>query len=131
MIAVDTSAIIAIALGEAEAKSFAREMMSRGCIIGATTLVEASTVLSRLEAAIADRFLAGLVRPENVATVDFSMRMFETATDAYRRYGKGRGHPAQLNFGDCLSYAVAKVCGVPLLFKGDDFARTDITPALP
>jgi ribonuclease VapC len=52
------------------------------------------------------------------------------AREAYRRYGRGTGHPAALNFGDCFAYALAKATGAPLLFKGNDFARTDITPAL-
>lgn len=51
------------------------------------------------------------------------------ARDAFDRYGKGRGHPAQLNFGDCLVYGFAKAEGLPLLFKGNDFAQTDIVPA--
>jgi len=53
------------------------------------------------------------------------------AGDAFSRYGKGRGHPAGLNYGDCLSYAVAKQLGIPLLFKGNDFIHTDITSAFP
>jgi ribonuclease VapC len=57
--------------------------------------------------------------------------MYRVAGDAVERYGKGRGHPARLNFGDCLSYAVAKASGLPLLFKGGDFSLTDIRPALP
>ena len=131
MIAVDTSAIVAIALEEPEETRYILEMASRGAIIGTTTLVETSTVLSRLDEAVANGFLSGLLQSRSVRTVDFSREMFEAARDAYRRYGKGQGHPAQLNFGDCLSYAVAKVCGVPLLFKGTDFRKTDIEPALP
>ena len=53
------------------------------------------------------------------------------ASDAFDRFGKGIGHPAKLNFGDCMAYAVAKVHDVPLLYKGTDFAQTDIRPALP
>ncbi|WP_375457608.1 type II toxin-antitoxin system VapC family toxin [uncultured Enterovirga sp.] len=129
MIAVDTSAIVAIALEEPEERRYIIEIASRGAIIGTTTLVETSTVLSRLDEPVANGFLTGLLQARSVRTVDFSREMFEAARDAYRRYGKGQGHPAQLNFGDCLSYAVAKVCGVPLLFKGNDFSRTDIVPA--
>ena len=57
--------------------------------------------------------------------------MYAAATQAFDRFGKGRGHPAQLNICDCMAYAVASTHGVPLLFKGDDFAQTDIAPALP
>ena len=61
--------------------------------------------------------------------VPFTHEMFEPAVQAFHSYGKGRGHPAQLNFGDCLSYAVAKAHRVPVLYKGDVFALTDIEPA--
>ena len=61
---------------------------------------------------------------------DFTPEHAEAARDAYVRYGKGSGHPAQLNFGDCLVYGFAKVEGEPLLFKGDDFAQTDLVAAL-
>lgn len=131
MIAIDTSVIVAIALEEPEQHVFVREMTARGCLIGTTTLAEAGTVLSRLTEPAASMFFQGLLRRRSVSTVDFTLPMFQKAKDAYRRYGKGQGHPAQLNFGDCLSYAVAQVCGVPLLFKGNDFRRTDVIPALP
>ena len=66
-----------------------------------------------------------------IEAVDFTMDMYREAVRALERFGKGRGHPAQLNFGDCMAYAVAKVYDLPLLYKGDDFARTDIRSALP
>ena len=77
-----------------------------------------------------DDFLRGSVVAPIVVVVVFTSEMFAVAADAFDRYGKGRGHRAQLNFGDCLAYAVAKVQNVPLLYKGADFARTDIRPAL-
>lgn len=58
-----------------------------------------------------------------------ALEQAELGHDAHRRYGRGTGHPARLNFGDCFAYALAKALGEPLLFKGDDFARTDVTPA--
>ena len=61
--------------------------------------------------------------------MDFTEAHFRLAAAAFDRYGRGR-HPAKLNFGDCMAYAVAKAHGVPLLYKGDDFARTDIAAAL-
>jgi ribonuclease VapC len=57
--------------------------------------------------------------------------MYRIAIEAFDRFGRGRGHPAKLNFGDCMAYAVAKAHQVPLLYKGDDFAKTDIATALP
>ena len=63
--------------------------------------------------------------------IDFDQRHLAIARTAFDVFGKGQGHPAQLNFGDCMSYAVAKAHGVPLLFKGDDFSKTDIAVAAP
>lgn len=129
MIAVDTSAIVAMAFDEAEAEPFTRLIVERSAIVGTPTLVEASAVLSRLRSDIAEAFLARLVATPAIRTVDFTFEMAAAARRAFQLYGKGRGHPARLNFGDCLSYAVAKVHGLPLLFKGDDFARTDVASA--
>lgn len=131
MIAVDTSAIVAIGLNEPDEVVYTRRIADGQSLVGATTLVEAGLVLSRQLPLFADTFLRGLLARRSVRVVDFSAAMYETAVFAFRRYGKGQGHPAQLNFGDCLSYAVAKVHDVPLLYKGDDFGHTDIRPALP
>ena len=76
---------------------------------------------------LVDRFLS---RP-TVRVVAFGLEHYRLAAAAFDRYGKGRGHPAQLNFGDCMAYAVAKARDVPLLYKGDDFAQTDVRRALP
>lgn len=129
MIVIDTSALIAIAFEEPEGEPFIREIARRGAIVATTTLVEASTVLSRMEEEVATRFLDGIVGRPSIRIVAFSLEMYEVARAAYRLYGKGLGHPAKLNLGDCLSYAVAKVHDLPLLFKGADFAHTDIVPA--
>jgi ribonuclease VapC len=65
-----------------------------------------------------------------VEAVPFTLEMYRAASSAFQTYGKGRQHPAQLNFGDCMAYALAKVEGIPLLYKGEDFSRTDIRRAL-
>lgn len=131
MIALDTSALVAVALNEPEEEIFARIIAVRRAVIGTPTLVEARMVLeSRIDEAAAI-FLAELIRRPSVTVLAFDVQMYDLASAAFSRFGKGRGHPAQLNFGDCLSYAVAKARSVPLLFKGSDFARTDITPAMP
>jgi ribonuclease VapC len=70
------------------------------------------------------------IRYFRIQETELTPRMILAALKAYERYGKGRGHPARLNMGDCLSYAAARVLGVPLLYKGEDFARTDIPSAL-
>lgn len=71
----------------------------------------------------------GLLEIYNVELVPVELRRLSLARDAHARFGKGTGHPVQLNFGDCFSYALARDLGVPLLFKGDDFAATDLTLA--
>jgi len=130
VIALDSSAIVAIALREPEADKFLDVIALRQAIVGAPTLVETHLVLSRRTHAF-EGFLGRFVSPPVVSVVAFTPEMYAVAVDAFDRYGKGRGHRAQLNFGDCLAYAVAKVQNVPLLYKGADFARTDIRPALP
>lgn len=129
MIVVDTSAIIAIAIDEPEGRVFDVLMVGQGAIIGAPTLVEARMVLHSLMPTFADTFLDGLTGRSSVSVASFTLEMYRAATEAFIRYGKGRGHPAYLNFGDCLSYAVAKAHALPLLFKGNDFVHTDIEPA--
>lgn len=129
MIVIDTSAVIAIAFEEPEGEPFVREIAGRGAIVATTTLVKASTVLSKMKEAFATHFLGGLVRRSSVRTVAFSFEMYGVARAAYRLYGKSLGHLAKLYLGDCLSYAVAKVHDLPLLLKGVDFTHTGIVPA--
>jgi ribonuclease VapC len=131
MIALDTSAIVAIAMGEQEAGAFDRAIASREALVGTPTLLETHLVLLTKMPAFAARFLDAFISPEGISAVPFTLEMYRGAASAFERFGKGRGHPAQLNFGDCLAYAVAKHYDVPLLFKGQDFARTDIRSALP
>ena len=131
MIALDSSAIVGIAMREQEADSFLDIIGARSAVIGAPTLLETHLVLSRKAPGVFGDFLQGFVTPPHVRVVDFTAEMYVAAANAFDRYGKGRGHRAQLNFGDCLAYAVAKAQDVPLLYKGVDFAHTDIRSALP
>ena len=131
MIAVDSSALIAVALDEDDARRFAGPINGTRCIIGWPTIFEVHLVLTgRRKIAPLEAISRWIARP-NVEPAAFDERYFQAANIAYRQYGKGVGHPAQLNFGDCMAYAVAKVHDVPLLYKGGDFAKTDIKPALP
>lgn len=129
MIAIDSSAIIAILLIEREAADFRRAIVAGGAVVGAPTLVETRLVLESRMPAHAERTLRAFLRDNGITITPFDAFMAEVAQDAFARYGKGRGHPAQLNFGDCLSYAVAKTLALPLLFKGHDFGHTDVAPA--
>jgi ribonuclease VapC len=131
VIALDTSALIAVAHREERFRIFRDTLQRAACIVGAPTLVETHMVLGGRKAVDPVAFIATLHADLRLHVVPFDLAHFHASRDAFDRYGKGRGHPAQLNFGDCLSYAVAKVAGVPLLYAGADFALTDIASALP
>ena len=130
MIALDASAIVAIALAEEEEEAFSR-MVAMGATVGAPTLIETRIVLiDRLgspERAVA--FLDGFLDDRSLLVAAFSVDHYRAAARAIDLFGKGRGNKAQLNLGDCMSYATAKCGGLPLLFKGNDFSHTDIRPA--
>jgi ribonuclease VapC len=130
LIAVDTSALIAIAQQEAGFAPMRLLMAQSRCMISVAVLLEAHLVLRGRGIVDPDLFLAGVRQMPTVRIADLSLPHFHAARDAFDRYGKGRGHPAQLNYGDCMSYAVAKVADVPLLYVGRDFALTDIASAL-
>jgi ribonuclease VapC len=131
LIALDSSAIVAVALKEPGGKEFREAIIAHRCVIGAPTLLECHMVLRPgPDPATYESFRKLISRP-HIQIEDFTREHYDYAAAAFDRYGRGRGHPAQLNFGDCMSYAVAKLHGVPLLYKGDDFAQTDIASAFP
>ena len=129
MIAIDTSAIVAIAMEEPEGRHFDTLVAKNRTIIETPTLLEARIVLGALMPGFAGDFLEVLILRTTVQPVAFTLPMYRMASDAFQRFGKGRGHPARLNFGDCQSYGVSKALDAPLLFKGDDFVHTDLVPA--
>jgi ribonuclease VapC len=131
MIALDTSAIVAIALNETEASDFGRMIVAGEALVGTPTLFECHLVLERQVTKGAEGFLSAFLTRSSIHAVTFNLEMFRLAQRAFDRFGKGKRHAAKLNFGDCMSYAVAKFHDVPLLFKGDDFRHTDIQAALP
>jgi len=100
------------------------------CLIGWPTVFEAHLILTSLPRKRGDDVLDKVLAAPRIDRVTFDSPIFDFACRAFDRYGRGR-HKAKLNFGDCLAYAVAKANDVPLLYKGDDFAHTDIHPALP
>jgi ribonuclease VapC len=123
---LDTSAIAAVLFGQSESASVTRLLLRDArSAVGAPTLAEAAIVLqARLgTAGLAD--LRGFLVEFDVHAVPFGDEHWRQAGLAFARYGKGR-HPASLNFADCLTYAVAKLSGMPLLCVGDDFAKTDL-----
>lgn len=123
---IDTSAIISILAGEPDAAHFAQMIeQDPAPRIGAPALLEASIVLTRWFGDGAGAALDAFVRESGAEVVAFDLPQLRAAQSAYLRYGKGR-HSAGLNFGDCMSYALAQVCDEELLFKGQDFNQTDI-----
>ena len=130
MIVIDTSALVAI-LGDEPERRFFNELIdaeSNTCISSAS-LLETRMVLFARSGDTAVLALDAFLLKCEMTVVEVSPRIADIAFDAYRRFGKGMGHPAALNYGDCFSYALAKYLDVPLLFKGDDFTLTDIVPA--
>ena len=127
---VDTSALVALLRGEEDAPRFALALAARGerKRISAATFLETAIVIDGSRDAIASRRLDEVVAKSNLAIESVTADQARIARAAYRDFGKGSGHPAGLNFGDCFAYALAKTSGEPLLFKGNDFALTDIRP---
>jgi ribonuclease VapC len=126
---VDSSAIIAVMLREPGWELLVAKLGAQSdCAIGAPTLVETGLVLTaklgKSSAAVLSRFL----QETGMSVIPFTEDHWQVAVEAYLRFGKGR-HAAALNFGDCLTYAVARLAERPLLFQGSDFARTDLTAA--
>ena len=128
---VDSSAILAIILREPEAEKFAALLRnSRMSIMAAPSLLEACMASTRLIGKTGVNEVRLLVKSADIEIAAFGSSALDVAVDAFLKYGKGQGHPAQLNFGDCISYATSKVEAMPLLFKGDDFRLTDVECAI-
>lgn len=123
---VDTSALIAVLLGEKEATEFARLMAARPVRVSAATLVEVRIVVESRTGAPGRRRLEDLLTVIGAEVVPVDEKQALVASEAYRDYGRGTGHRAALTFGDCFSYALASTRREELLFKGDDFGHTDV-----
>ena len=128
---LDTSAVLAILQDEPERRRFNEAIEAAAVVrISAATLVEASMVVEARFGAEGLRAFDRLLELASVETEAFDLVQARAARDAFSRYGKGR-HPAGLNLGDCFSYALARVLGEPLLYKGEDFVLTDVVAAIP
>ena len=127
---VDSSALIAIFFKEPEGQAFAHRMKSGIEIrISAATYLETSIVLDKRRDLVVSARLTDLIEELHMIIEPVTAEQARIARQAYRDYGKGSGHPANLNFGDCFSYALARDKREPLLYKGDDFVHTDLRPA--
>lgn len=123
---VDSSALVAVLLQEPRHEQVLSQLEAAESVrVGAPTLVETGIVLSARIGAAGKSLLARLIDEARAEVVEFDAEHWSVAVDAFLRYGKGRS-PAALNFGDCLTYAVAKVSGETLLCVGDDFPKTDL-----
>ncbi|MBL0158105.1 MAG: type II toxin-antitoxin system VapC family toxin [Bryobacterales bacterium] len=123
---LDTSAIVAVLQDEAEADEFLALIgEAPRCLISAVSVLEAAMVLDGRRGGNAGAQLDQFLVRASIETVAFDEEQLVVARRAFRRFGKGR-HPAGLNFGDCAAYALAQCSGEPLLFKGADFAATDV-----
>lgn len=124
---IDTSALLAILLSEPEALVFTKEIAAADRrVVGAPTLVEATAVMLARKGRQGVIALDALLSRLGIEVAPMSTEAAEFAREAYSRYGKGVGSPGVLNYGDVLSYGVARAEDQPLLFKGEDFSRTDI-----
>lgn len=126
---LDTSALLAIVFQEPGFETILKRIEAApGVATGSPTLAETGIVLQARLGRNADGLLERMLDELDVQEVPFGELHWREAVDAYRRFGKGR-HPAALNFGDCMTYAVAQLAGDPLLFIGDDFSQTDVDVA--
>jgi ribonuclease VapC len=129
VVVIDSSVLIAILLAEPEAEDYAKRLIDTDDIyISAVSIVESSMVIEYKKGEQGANQYDELLKIIAPTIVAFDSEQAKLARAAWRQYGKGR-HPAKLNFGDCCSYAVAKYLNKPLLFKGDDFSKTDLVQA--
>jgi ribonuclease VapC len=131
MIAVDTSALLAIVFDEPEREAFGKAIADAdAALVSVVSIVEARMVTFGRRGANGMRVLDGVLGLPKFELVSPGTEEIDIAHAAFAQYGKGSGHRARLNFGDLFSYALAKARGVPLLYKGNDFIHTDIQPAI-
>lgn len=128
---LDSSALIAILAAEPDSDRFKRYIDDDpDAYVSAATLHEAFCVANGERFRDGSARLAKMLALIDPAIVAFDVDQFMASREAFVRFGRGSGHPARLNMGDCFSYALAKTRNLPLLFKGEDFIHTDIEPAL-
>jgi ribonuclease VapC len=128
---VDTSAVIAVLKEESDAPRFLRvlTMSAEPKRMSAANYLEAAIVVDANRNPLLSRRLDDLIVQTEIMAEPVTLEQADIARAAFRDFGRGSGHPAQLNFGDCFAYALAKSTREPLLFKGDDFSHTDVAIA--
>ena len=129
---VDSSALLAILRNESDARAYATALaQATNSQISAANYLESAIVIDGSRDPILSRRFDDLVQEARLEIAAVTAKQAELARSAYRDFGKGTGHPAQLNFGDCFAYALARDTGEPLLCKGNDFRHTDVVLELP
>jgi ribonuclease VapC len=129
---LDSSALIAILAKESGWEKLASALnLADSVFLSAPTYLETSIVIGGRKDPVMNRELDSLLEQFDVTIEPFTAEHAQIARQAYRDFGKGSGHPANLNFGDCFAYALARAKRQPLLYKGDDFVHTDLRPAIP
>lgn len=126
MIAIDSSALVSIVLSEPGWQCLKSVLDNGEFAIGWPTVLESRIVLGRKGLDRPDIVVADFVATKRALKVSFDEDHYLAAEQAYSAFGKGSGHPAKLNYGDCMAYAVARLLDAPLLFKGADFPATDV-----
>ncbi|NBB53311.1 PIN domain-containing protein [Rhizobium sp. CRIBSB] len=129
LIVIDSSAVVAILLNEPEAGRYVEAIGTGECCMSAVSVYETEIVMIGRHGPAVSKQVRALLARANVRIVPFDEEQSSAATAAYVRFGKGH-HPARLNMGDCAAYALARSLDAPLLYKGDDFARTDVAAAV-
>lgn len=126
MIVLDSSILVGIIKGEQNSDQFLELLAAETCAIGAPTLVETRAWCAMNLNGRTSRWLEEFINGDGVSVVPFGRDMADVASQAFAAFGRASGHPAKLNFGDCMAYAVSAVMQAPLLFKGGDFGLTDV-----
>jgi len=126
MIVLDSSILVGIIRGEEGPDQLLELLAAEDCIVGAPTLVETRAWCAMNLTGYSSRWLEDFIDARNVSVVPFGWAMADVASKAFTSFGRASGHPAKLNFGDCMAYAVATELRAPLLFKGNNFGHTDV-----
>jgi ribonuclease VapC len=128
---VDSSALVAVLLNEEDGESLSRAMDDPELVrMSAASYLETSIVIDKYRDAVLSARLDDMILDAEIVIEPVTVDQARIAREAYRNFGKGSGHRASLNFGDCFSYALTRVKREPILFKGDDFGHTDLRSAL-
>jgi ribonuclease VapC len=128
---IDSSALVALLLAEPETEAFVSAIAAATVrLLSTASYLETGIVMTARVGPLARAKLDELIAELSVLLVPFTPEQAQLALNAFQRYGRGSGHPAGLNYGDCFTYALAKLTGEPVLFKGYDFSRTDLIAAI-